>query len=242
MTTPNKKDSFEESKLEHGTHTTRPEEVGTELSPSCEHLESGLESNFTIRTDPEHNAKEQTLTIDVPKQNMHLSKIPYDIVVLIFKELGIGAATCLGLTCQQFYHCLKMFHPTPISLNSHVPILPCKGLRSECVWFIRPHLYEFNDWCACLVLGVFLQQWVGPKYRLGPECIDAPFRFLSKSVYGEGTEPESSPSKSKLLIERYNDWGRILYFHEDENRVGGNDSPKSILPSPFNLGETWNLH
>lgn len=167
--------------------------------------------------------------------NSPISKLPYDIVVIIFDMIGIGNTTCLGLTCRQLYHCLKEFHPAPISLKNPVLQMP-KWPKSwddlaSCVQCRR------GDWEACKrSLGLTLQQWMGPKYRLfNTEDLS---HFLKISVYEKASE-DCVSSQEIGLFWRYSDWQDIYSLIENELPAQDGTLTKPVLPSPINLGDKW---
>lgn len=174
--------------------------------------------------------------------------LPNEIALLIFKELDIGAATCLGLTCRQFYRCLKTFHPGPIRLTKECILYGWEWEQSFTIFPFCHHRHSHKHTIRCAIM-----HWIGPQYRYGHEMDSKHCKFLKKSVYGDEPpttlprRPHGKKSRGKqfaryLLSSRYRDYDRaaIAFLPRGQSPIfQPPDSCKSLLPSPFNLGEKW---
>lgn len=171
--------------------------------------------------------------------NPHILNQPYDILALIFEELDLGSATCLGLTCRPLYNTLKVFYPSPIDLAWSAPVQDyCWDSEKRCHCALK----EWSSWGHAERLGCILAEWFGDRYRISfSERLDR-LTFLDKAVYGIAEGWGWASEKEAQLMARYEDAsykagdGRCVDFvtlREVHHPTFGG------FPSPFNLGDEW---
>lgn len=99
--------------------------------------------------------------LDTPAASTNLSDMPYDIAVQIFELAGLSGATCIGLTCKQLYTFLKTKHPRRIALGY-------QNIGCLHSWRHLESGEHHSTHCQDMYpnLGVLLQDWMRPKYRL----------------------------------------------------------------------------
>jgi hypothetical protein len=171
---------------------------------------------LTCRTD-EQNQPSTRLS----DQRPNLSKLPHELLQIIFTRLSPCSAACLGLTCGRMYHFFKQQYPNPISLDRGV----CQDENpgSECCC----------DYCDpwAITLGDLLEHCFlfGPRYRLTDVYLGVVWRFLNIREYGNNNQ--KGKEKEDQLVLRYND-----YFNSKVEAATW-----SLLPNPFNKGEAWEV-
>lgn len=169
----------------------------------------------------------------LPKPHDLILRLPYDIIFLVFELVGLGNATCLGLTCRLFYKHLKAYHRSPISLDEHC--CDCDQGR-QCNKFTRNPYPGDLGWA--LASSNFAR-----GYRLWWER-SHPTRLLNEQIYGESCYIEYDPlirqPAEERLSSRYEDWNiskvETAPHHDTENDL---EIGERRLPSPFNLGDEW---
>ncbi|KUJ17345.1 uncharacterized protein LY89DRAFT_733199 [Mollisia scopiformis] len=177
--------------------------------------------------------------------------MPFEVFLLLAKELGPGSATCLGLTCRKLYDYLKGYHPNPIDLTYNVECLYQMEFSDD-GWGDTKKKWRCwaNKWSANCnfflnhknhALGYNLQKWVGRKYWFVGSGTGYPglSRVVLKSVYGvkPGMGTCSQSDNFDALVGRYEDWYRISWRESPHNHrsvIG-----QKPLKSPHNLGGDW---
>lgn len=174
-----------------------------------------------------------------------LVKLPYDLIFMIFRQVGVGNAMCMGLTCRQLYAYFKKYHPRLVGLDCRMHEIGCdsqKYLRiknkysSEEQWWtdcmLRTSYGMKYKTCTGVLAAVLRNEPIVKGYRISYSVAGLRPRMLNTLVYG-GVGFEQW-GKEHRLQSRYLDWSEARF-----RSYGEYDLPRLILPSPHNLGENW---
>lgn len=159
---------------------------------------------------------------------------------MIFEQVGVGNAMCLGLTCRQLYAYFKIYHPGLVGLNCRCHQLGCRKdnkiknkYEADEKWSTEC-IFSTKDYKSCLsILACNLTyESIMKGYRMSYDFPQP--RMLNKKVYGGFRYPreERCEINGHRLRARYRDWLKARFQTNGEY-----DDRGLILPCPHNLGE-----